>query len=398
MNKVKALSFGLVFVVLFALTACGGGGSSSSTPSGSSSSISSNSASSGSSSGSSGSSGSKAGLMGGEIQGNTLSLAGTVTTFAGTAGALGSTDGTGSAARFYLPMQVTTDGTYLYVADSENNTIRKIAIATGQVTTLAGKAGSFGSSDGIGSSARFSVPDGITTDGTNLYVADTGSNTVRKVVISTGQVTTLAGTSGVTGSADGTGAAASFNYPTQITTDGTYLYVTDTDNEAVRKIVISTGQVSTLAGNPGVVGAADGTGSAATFDFPSGITTDGANLYVADENNETIRKVVIATGQVTTIAGTAGTQGTTDGTGASALFVGPVGVTTDGTNLYVVTLCDTIRKIVLATGQVTTLAGSSGSADGTGAAAGFTFPQGITTDGVSLYVADTANETIRKIQ
>jgi hypothetical protein len=158
-----------------------------------------------------------------------------VTTIAGSAGASGSADGTGTAARFYHPFGITTDGTNLYVTDHSNSTIRKIVISTGVVTTIAGSAGAIGSADGTGTAATFNYPIGITTDGTTLYVTDSGNNRIRKIGISTGAVTTLAG--GIAnGSADGTGAAAIFNYPTGITRDGTNLYVTDTDNNTIRKI------------------------------------------------------------------------------------------------------------------------------------------------------------------
>ena len=159
------------------------------------------------------------------------------------------------------------------------------------VTTIAGTAGVIGSADGTAAAARFHYPFGITTDGGNLYVADTYNNTVRKIVISTGAVTTIAGTAGTTGSADATGAAATFLSPTGITTDGTNLFLTDYGNNTVRKIVISTGAVTTIAGTAGALGSADGTGAAATFSTPFGITTDGTNLYVADTNNSTIRKI-----------------------------------------------------------------------------------------------------------
>ena len=214
-----------------------------------------------------------------------------VTTIAGSAGANGSADGTGTAARFYHPFGITTDGTNLYVTDHSNSTIRKIVISTLAVTTIAGSAGVNGSVDGTGTAARFYHPFGITTDGTNLYVTDYGSSTIRKIVISTGAVTTIAGSAGVVGSADGTGTAATFNYPSGITTDGTNLYVTDTYNSTIREIVISTGAVTTVAGYAGAIGSADGTGIAAAFNFPSGITTGGTNLYVADTDNNTIRKI-----------------------------------------------------------------------------------------------------------
>ena len=321
-------------------------------------------------------------LMGGAIQGIPLSLdANVVTTFAGSAGSAGSTDGIGTAAKFNTPYGITTDGTNAYVADSQNHTIRKIVISTDTVTTLAGSAGSSGSTDGTGTAAKFNSPYGITTDGTNLYVADTGNHTIRKIVISTGVVTTLTGSSGSSGSTDGTGSAAQFAGPMGITTDGTNLYVADTNNNTIRKIVIVTGAVTTLAGTPpapcptsSCAGVSCGIGCG--FSSPHGITTDGTNLYVSDSGWNRILKIVISTGAVTTAAG--------DVFSSTPLFNNPQGITTDGTNLYVADSSNsTIRKIVISTGAVTTLAGSLE-------------PNDVTTDGTNLYVT-SRNHTIRKI-
>jgi len=322
------------------------------------------------------------------------------------AGAAPGADGTGAAVRFSYPGYTTTDGTNLYVADSDNYTIRKIVIATGAVTTLAGKAGQSGSVDGTGADARFGYPVGITTDGTNLYVTDQNLSTIRKIVIATGVVTTLAG-SGNSGRADGTGAAARFDGPTGITTDGTNLYVADKYNHKIRKIVIATRVVTTLAGS-GNSASADGTGTVASFSYPKGITTDGTNLYVADSDNNKIRKIVIATGVVTSFTGTADNRmnsGVMDGAGVDATFNYPGDITTDGINLYVVdTYNNKIRKIVIATRVVSSLTGvadvwmENGAVNGTASAASFSSPYGITTDGKSLYVVDTDNSTIRKIQ
>jgi hypothetical protein len=324
-----------------------------------------------------------------------------VSTLAGTAGLHGNADGVRFGARFYWPDGITTDGTSLYVVDNNNDKIRTVVISTGAVTTLAGS--SVGSADGPGSTAQFKNPACITTDGPNLYMTDQGNSTIRAIVSSSGAVTTLAGNPTATGSANGMGNAARFNSPTGITTDGTNLYVVDTGNDTIRSIVISTGAVTTLAGSPTVTGSIDGTGNAARFFLPIGITTDGTNLYVADMGNNTIRKIVISTGAVTTLAGgSASTPGSADGTGRAARFYSPWGITTDGTNLFVTDDRNyTIRKIVIATGAVTTLVGSAGtpgSADGTGSAARFNFPTGITTDGINLFVADNGNNTIREIK
>src|SRR3972149_4112224 len=168
-------------------------------------------------------------LMGGSVQGTSLNLTstnGVVTTFAGSTTS-GSTDATGTSARFYYPTGITTEGTNLFVADYGNYAIRKIVISTGVVTTIAGSAGSSGSTNATGTSARFYNSTGITTDGTNLFVADYNNYTIRKIVISTGVVTTIAGSAGLTGSTDATGTSARFNYPQGISTDGTNLYVAD---------------------------------------------------------------------------------------------------------------------------------------------------------------------------
>jgi sugar lactone lactonase YvrE len=342
----------------------------------------------------------------GGSKGGTAAVAtGVVTTLAGTAGNPGSLDATGTAATFHTPYSVATDGTSLFVADTGNSTIRKIDIASGLVSTLTGSEGVPGSTDGTGTAALFQAPCGITTDGTNLYVADTGNNTIRKVVISTGVVTTLAGSAGVHGSTDGTGTAATFDTPFGIVTDGPSLFVADTGNNTIRSVDIASGAVTTFVGTAGTAGSTDGTGTAALFNHPVGITMSGTILYIADTGNSTIRVADISTGAVATFVGTAGVPGSTDGTGAAALFNHPAGVTIEGTILYVAdTGSSTIRKVVISSGvvgAVTTLAGTagaSGSTDGTGVAARFYHPVGISSFGSNLYVADTLNSTVRKIQ
>jgi len=336
-------------------------------------------------------------LMGGSIQGIELSLSTAVTTLAGSS--QGSTDGTGTSARFDSPRGITTDGTNLYVSDTGNNRIRKIVIDNGTVTTLAGSSSGF-LDNATGTSARFNNPMGITTDGTNLYVADYDNHRIRKIVISTGVVTTLAGGSSSGSTDNATGTSASFNNPHGITTDGTNLYVADYLNHRIRKIVIDNGTVTTLAGQSDN-GSTDATGTSASFNRPGGIILVGSNLYVTDVHGHKIRKIIISTGVVTTFAGST-SFGSADGTGTSARFKHPTFITSDGTNLYVTDGGNhTIRKIVISTGVVSTLAGSagsSGSADGTGTSARFSSPHEITSDGTNLYVADRNNHKIRKIE
>jgi uncharacterized protein len=327
-----------------------------------------------------------------------------VSALAGSRGSPGFKDGSGEQARFNYPFGITTDGTNLYVSETNNHTIRKIVIATGMVSTLAGSAGKRGAIDGMGRAARFNVPYGLATDGTNLYVTEVGNNDIRKIVIATGKVTTLAGTPGRSGSADGTGIYAQFSFPFDITIVSRNLYVTDHYNATIRRIVIATCEVTTLAGTAKVRGATDGIGSNARFYMPAGITTDGSNLYVADTLNRNIRKIVIATGEVTTLAGPDETTCISDGWhgrcpdgykdtfGTMARFNNPSYITTDGTNLYVTEAHQLIRKIVIATGEVTTL--PCGERE-SGSTAGI---MGITNDGTSLYVADLLGNTIIKLQ
>ena len=326
-----------------------------------------------------------------------ITPAGVVTTFAGSLGR-GSADGTGSAAGFWGPQGVAVDGNgNLYVGDTFNNTIRQITSA-GVVTTLAGSS-TQGWTDGTGGDARFISPNGMALDGIgNLYVAD--DCTIRKIT-SAGVVTTLAGSPGIIGSADGTGSDARFTVPKGVAVDGSgNVYVADSWNQTIRKIT-SAGVVTTLAGSPGVSGFADGTGSGARFSYPSGLAADGSgNVYVADSQNKTIRKITSA-GVVTTLAGTPGALGTANGTGSAARFIAPSGIAVDGSGNVYVADRSTIRKITPA-GVVTNLAGTpmvSGSADGNGGAAQFSHPNGIAVDGSGVvYVLDFSNNpTIRTI-
>jgi hypothetical protein len=331
-----------------------------------------------------------------------ITAAGVVTTLAGTSGMPGSADGTGAGARFNHPSGVAVDSAgNVYVADSANSTLRKVT-AAGVVTTLAGTAGSPGEADGTGAAARFDHPTGVAVDGNgNLYVADDQSDTIRKIT-SAGVVTTLAGTAGVRGAADGTGAAAQFNAPQGVAVDRTFnVYVADTGNATIRK-VSAAGVVVTLAGAAGMRGSADGSGAAARFDAPSDVAVDlSGNIYVADFAADTLR-MVTPTGDVTTVAGAANLAGSTDGTGAAARFDFLGGIAGDSAgNLYVADGANnTIRKLT-ADGVVTTLAGTApmaGSADGTGTAARFGAPFGIAVDSAgNLYVTDSANNTLRKI-
>lgn len=334
-----------------------------------------------------------------------ITSAGVVTTLAGTAGAAGSVDGTGTEARFNYPRSVVVDGAgNLYVADTYNNSIRKITGA-GVVTTLAGAAGTYGSADGSGAAARFSFPNGLSLDGAgNIYVADELNHTIRKVTPA-GAVTTPAGLAGSTGKVDGTGSAARFDHPSGVAVDGSgNIYVTDYANHLIRK-VSAAGVVTTIAGAAGLAGALDGLGYNLTpslFFNPSGTAVDSSgNIYVADTGANAIRRIN-PVGVVTTVAGAFNAPGKTDGVGAAASFNGPSGVAADAAgNVYVADTANHLIRMMTAAGVVTTVAGTggtAGSADGAGTAATFNLPSGVAADASgNVYVADYANHTIRKI-
>ncbi|MDR6534326.1 NHL repeat-containing protein [Variovorax soli] len=269
--------------------------------------------------------------------------------------------------------------------------------AQAQVSTLAG-SNVQGSADGTGAAASFNDPQALKVDASgNVYVGDTFNHLIRKITPD-GVVTTFAG-SGTAGSADGTGTLAQFNAPDGLAIDRQgHLYVADSYNNEIRKIT-PTGVVTTLAGS-GTAGAAEGTGTAAQFNNPGGIAVDASgNVYVADIDNHKIRKIT-PEGVVTTLAGS-GTAGSADGTGASAQFSSPWGVAIDASGYVYVTDNgnSTIRKISPA-GVVTTFAGSGtrGFGDGNSANAQFKGPSGIAVDSTgNVYVSDLDNYAIRKI-
>lgn len=311
----------------------------------------------------------------------------------------GNSNGTGSLAAFNQPDGIAIDPLNgdIIVADSGNNEIREITTA-GVVTTLAGSA-TAGHADGAATTATFNQPEGVAVDSNgNVFVADKGNNEIRE--ISAGTVSTFAG-SLTAGSADGTGAAASFNKPEGLAFDSKgNLYVADSANNEIRMITPA-GVVSTLAGST-VPGNADGTGAAAQFDFPTGVAVDSAgNVYVADSNNEEIRKITPA-GVVSTLAGSSN-YGSANGTGSAAQFWVPLGVAVDAEgNVYVADSLNNDIRLVTPTGVVSTLTGQgpsgNGSTDGALSVATFNGPGGVVVDASgNLYVSDSSNNEIRKV-
>ncbi|MCK6684343.1 MAG: hypothetical protein L6R30_18225 [Thermoanaerobaculia bacterium] len=239
-----------------------------------------------------------------------------------------SQDGAPSTARFLGPHRLCTDGANLYVSDTGNHTIRMINLRSGEVKTLAGSPGSSGSADGQGGAARFNAPMGIAYSSGLLFVADSGNSAIRQVNSMTGDVVTLAGKAGEKGNVDGAAGKARFGTPSGIAAAGSFsgfaLYVTDAEFHTVRKF--DGNEFTTLAGSPGTGGFLDGSGAQAKFNTPAGLVTDaeqgGSSLYVADRLNRRIRKIDTQTRAVTTLAGS-GQYGTQDGSGTAASFTEP---------------------------------------------------------------------------
>jgi sugar lactone lactonase YvrE len=301
------------------------------------------------------------------------------------------------------PVGITPDGSGGFlVADSTDDAIVQVS-ASGAATVFAGARGTPGATDGAAAAARFNDPTGIVRDPASgsVFIVDSGNHLIRQIAPN-GDVTTVAGAVGTTGSQDGSGNAARFNAPTGIAraADGS-LYLADTQNHTIRRIVLP-GTVTTIAGTAGQSGAQDGAGTAARFNQPRGLAFDAAgNLYVADTGNHVIRKITPA-GEVTTIAGRSGLAGTFDSTtGTGALFNEPTGIAvgTDG-NLYVTDVNTCFVRRVSPDGAVSTLAGltrTTSLKDGTGREAWFNQPRAIAASGDAFVVADTGNATLRRL-
>jgi sugar lactone lactonase YvrE len=290
----------------------------------------------------------------------------------------------------------------LFIADTGNDLVRGFL-----TRTLAGVPGVAGELDNTvthAELAQFDQPSAVAVSPSDhdVYVADAGGHTIRDVSLQTNNVTTIAGTAGQAGSSDGPAATALFDSPDGLVVDdGGNVFISDAGNDTIRELAID-GTVSTVAGSAGQPGSTDGHGSAARFDHPAGLALDsGGNLIVADAGNDTVRRVS-PSGDVTTVAGGAGVAGSVDGGVSSARFDHPKGVVADPAGvIYVADTGNGTVRAVTSDGTVTTIAGTPGvfgTADGAGPAARFEAPTGIVWGilGV-LYVTDAGANTVRSI-
>ncbi len=361
-----------------------------------------------------------------------VSTDGTVSLLAGGNSTPGYQDGVGANASFSLygpfagdgfgvlgDLTLGADGN-LYIADTGNNTVRLVK-QDGTTTTVVGKVveqgwvdadgdlarfnfatiAAFPAIQGQGLSTQFAAADIAVDSAGNIYAADSANQVIRKITPN-GTVTTLAGQVGTAGSADGMGAAAQFQDPTGIAVDAHgNIFVGDTGNFTIRKISPG-GNVTTFAGTPGASGEDDGSLTPATFNSPAGLVVgpDGS-VIVADTANDTIRRI-LPSGVTSTMAGSAAQAGSSDGLAAQARFRSPTAVAvTGGGTIYVADSANNTIRQINPDGTVSTLAGMAGvagSADGAGQVARFSTPRGMARDPSGLiYVADTSNCTVRKI-
>jgi trimeric autotransporter adhesin len=337
---------------------------------------------------------------------------GTIETVAGS-GIIGLTGDGGPAreAALYNPSGVAVHASgNIYVADTYNHCIRMVMTNTSIITTVAGNGVSGYSGDGgPATSAALSYPYGTAVDGSgNLYVADTGNNCIRRVMTSTGIITTVAG-NGVSGSSGDGGPATSAGLmnPSDVAVDGSgNIYIADTGNNRIRMVTKSTGIISSVAGT-GVTGYSGDGGPAisAALSFPSGVAVDGlGSIYIADADNHCIRMVMTSTGIITTVAGS-GVAGYSDdgGLATSAALSYPYGIAVDGSgNIYIAdTGNNYIRMLMKSTGIITTVVGArilgySGHGRlATSAALSYSYAIAVDGSG-NLYVADTNSNRLLK--
>jgi hypothetical protein len=329
----------------------------------------------------------------------------------GTSGYVGD-GGAATGAQLGAPNRLAVAGSgNFYIADHNNNVVRKVTAATGIITTIAGTGNAGYTGDGgLAASAQLNLPAGVAADSAgNLYIADQGNNVIRKITAATGVITTVAG-NGTCGYAGDGGAATSGQLcsPAYVSVDSAgNFYIADTNNNVIRKVAVSTGLISTVAGNGTAGDSGDGgLASSAELRAPVGLAFDSAgNFYIAESGGNIIRKVTVATGVITTVAGngTAGYSGD-DGLAITAELNGPVGIAADAAgNLYIADASNEAVRVVMAgTGMIATVAGSgiAGYQGDGGAATSAQLgnPTDIAVDGLgNLYIVDAGDNVVRMV-
>lgn len=306
----------------------------------------------------------------------------------------------------------------VYIADSANNRIRKVMVDTGIIITVAGSGITGYNGDGIiATSAKLFFPTSVAIDGSyNIYIADNMNHRIRKVTVLDNIITTVAGTGSYGYNGDGIKAtSAKLNAPNGIALDtSNNIYIADTYNNRIRKLTVSTGIITTVAGAGDGPGFFKGEGIAATSIYlrmPFNVHIDGfGDIYIADTYNHRVLKVTVSTGKITTVAGTGSPGYNGDGIKAtSARLTDPTGISSDYLgDIYIAdTLDNRIRKVSMSTGIITTVAGTGPFGTGTGdyngdfieaTSARLNCPYDVAVDWFGhVFIADTNNNRIRFI-
>jgi trimeric autotransporter adhesin len=336
---------------------------------------------------------------------------GKISTVAGT-GVAGFTDAAALSAQFNNPSGLALDGSgNLLIADYTNHRIRKLTFSTGMVTTVAGNGiGSFSGDGGLATAASISGPTAVTVDASgNFYIAAQLNSRIRKVTAADGKIATVAGDGSYSYAGDGGAAtAASLNQPMGVAADGSgNLFIADYNNRRIRKVTAADAKINSVAGNGFDNFSGDGGAStSAAMSGPTGIAFDGSgNLYIADQENNRIRKVDALTGIISTIAGTGAYGATGDGgLAVSATLSSPTGIAVDGSgNLYIADQGNhKVRKVSTSDGRISTVAGNGTSAftgdGGLATAASLYSPMDVAVDASgNLYISDRGNHRLRKV-
>lgn len=345
---------------------------------------------------------------------------GSISTVAGKGKVGFSGDGSSAtAAQLWDPACVALDpASNLYIGDLRNYDVRKVEAATGVITTYAGtQVAGYSGDKGPANAAQMYGPSACATDSSgNLYLADDANNVIRKVSLSSGIITTIAGNGFDAGTSDGTfsgdgGPAmlAAINHPFGVAVDGAgNLYIADTGNQRVRMVSAATGIITTIAGTGSHGYSGDGgLATSAELYNPESLAVDSAgDLYIAEQANNVVRKITAGTGIISTIAGTAGSNsyGGDGGLATKALLSGPSGLALDSAgNVYVADWGnERVRKITVSTGIIQTVVGNGTQGftgdGGMATNAGLSAPSGIAFDSNgALYIADYANGAVRKV-
>ena len=299
----------------------------------------------------------------------------------------------------------------LFFADAVNNVVWEVTAKTGQVSVVAGVGPpGTGNNSGVQASVPLNAPAGLAVDGSgNLYIADTNNNVVRKVAAGTGVITIYAGNGhfGITQDVGDGGPATSaqLNYPNGLAVDSAgNLYIADRDDSRVRLVAASSGVITTVAGNGNVGSTGDGgPATSASVGEPQALALDSSgNLYIAERYLGLVRKVTVSTGIISTVAGYGNPGSSGDGGPALKAEINPQGLAVDAAGNLYLSDAAAIREVSAATGVISSVAGNGYygySGDGGSATvAQISFPQGIAFDATgNLYLADRDNYRVREV-